>query len=78
MLPTIDFSKFTSNKNILNRVVVIGYNQVCGLILSFRHYIMEYFRKDKVCLHLSKTKLTRLHILKITKFESHVLYALNT
>ena len=32
--PMMDMSKFTSNKKILNGVVVLGYNQVCSPILS--------------------------------------------
>ena len=30
----VRYSKFTSNKKILNGVVVLGYNQVCSPILS--------------------------------------------
>ena len=30
----IDLSKFTYNKKILNKIVVLGYNQVCNQILS--------------------------------------------
>ena len=30
----MDLSKFTSNKKILNEVVVLDYNQVCSPILS--------------------------------------------
>ena len=30
----VDLSKFTSNKKILNEVVVLDYNQVCSPILS--------------------------------------------
>jgi len=31
----IDLSKFTSNKKILNKIVVIDYNQVCSQTLFF-------------------------------------------
>ena len=30
----VNFSQFTSNKNILSRVIVLVYNQVCCQILS--------------------------------------------
>ena len=32
----IDLSKFTFNKNILNEVVVIDYNQICNLTLLIK------------------------------------------
>ena len=32
--PIVNFSQFTSNKNILSRVIVLVYNQVCCQILS--------------------------------------------
>ena len=31
----VDLSKFTSNKKILNKVVVLDYNQVCNQTLSY-------------------------------------------
>ena len=32
----VDLSKFTFNKNILNEVVVIDYNQICNLTLLIK------------------------------------------
>ena len=32
---TVDLSNFTSNKKILNKVVVLDYNKICYQTLSF-------------------------------------------
>ena len=39
--PIVNFFKFTSNKNILNGVVTIGYNQVFSQILSLNLYLNQ-------------------------------------
>ena len=39
--PMVNFSKFTFNKNILNGVVTIGYNQVFSQILPLNLYLNQ-------------------------------------
>ena len=57
----MDLSKFTSNKKILNEVVVLDYNQVCSLILSlskpeiiiqlFKLYNINPFRNMQIAFY---------------------------
>ena len=38
----MDFTKFTSNKNILSEVVALDYNQVCSQTLSLSIYSSSF------------------------------------